>query len=66
MKTHDRPEGSDYPEVLQMNVVLIHSISGLLLIAKSSKHNKLEIQHGNNNMQSHLSKVSFQPKANRQ
>lgn len=63
MKTRDRPQGSYYPEVLQMDVVLIHWGSGLLLTAKSSKNNKLEIQHDNNNMQSHLSKVSLQPKA---
>lgn len=63
MKTRDMPQGSYYPEVLQMDVVLIHWVSGLLLTAKSSKNNKLEIQHDNNNMQSHLSKVSLQPKA---
>lgn len=43
----------------KMDVVLRRSISGLLLTFKSSKNNKLEIQHGNNNMQSHLSKVCF-------
>lgn len=64
MKACERPKGSDYPEVLQMDVVLIRSISGLLLTAKSSKNNKLEIPDGNNNMQSHPSKVRFQPKAN--
>lgn len=52
MKTRNRPQGSYYPEVLQMDVVLIHWVSGLLLTAKSSKNNKLEIQHDNNNMQS--------------
>lgn len=63
MKAKDRPDGPDYPEVLQEDAVLICSISGLQLTAKSSKNNKLEIQHDNNSIQSHLSKVSFQPKA---
>lgn len=53
METSDRPEGSDYPKVLQMDVALMRTISGLPLSAKSSKNNKLEIQHGNNNMQTH-------------
>ncbi len=66
METCERPAGSDYPDVLQMNVLLICSISGLQLTAKSSKHNKLEVQDGNNNMQSHQSEVCFQPKGKQQ
>lgn len=64
MKSYDRPEGLAYPEVLQINVVLVHLISGVVLEAKSYKNNILKIWLGNHNMQNHLSKLCLEPKAN--